>query len=119
VKVPGVQASDVWAGKNIGIQLLSLATTNNQGGYWDVDNVRLVETVENELVNPLLTVGHFQTTVQSEPGLSFQILASTNIALAVSNWTSLGNVTNVSGATPFVDSSTPGSRRYYRARLLP
>jgi hypothetical protein len=119
VKVPGVQPTDPWSGKNIGIQLLSLATTNNQGGYWDVDNVRLVETVENELTSPSVTGGHFRMTVQSEPGLAFQILSATNISVSVSNWTSLGNVTNFSGSTPFVDSSIAGARRYYRARLLP
>jgi hypothetical protein len=119
VKVPGVQPTDPWSGKNIGIQLLSLATTNNQGGYWDVDNVRLIETVENELASPALSSGHFHMTVQSEPGLAFQILSSTNVAVPISNWTSLGNVTNFSGTTPFVDSNNPGAQRYYRARLLP
>src|SRR3954462_4982812 len=89
-KLPGVQASDPWAGKNIGIRLLSLATTNNQGGYWDVDNVRLTETTENELASPVRSSGHFQFLVQSEPGLRFEVLASTNVALAVPSWTSLG-----------------------------
>jgi hypothetical protein len=119
VKVPGVQPTDPWAGKNIGIQLLSLAGFNNMGGYWDVDNVRLVETVENELISPAMSGGQFHMTVQSEPGLAFQILSSTNISVPVSNWPSLGSVTNISGSTPFVDSSSPGARRYYRARLLP
>ncbi|MBM3847824.1 MAG: PEP-CTERM sorting domain-containing protein [Verrucomicrobia bacterium] len=34
-----VQASDAWAGKSIGVQLLSKFGTGS--GYWDVDNVRL------------------------------------------------------------------------------
>jgi hypothetical protein len=119
VKVPGVQPADPWAGKNIGIQLLSLATTNNRGGYWDVDNVRLVETVENNLASPALSGGHFRMTVQSEPGLKFQILASTNVTVPVSNWTSLGNVTNLSGVTQFVEPGTAGGRHFYRAKLLP
>jgi hypothetical protein len=119
VKVPGVQPTEPWAGKNIGIQLLSLATTNNQGGYWDVDNVRLVETVENNLTSPALSTGHFRMTIQSEPGLKFEILASTNVTIPASNWTSLGHVTNFSGTTQYVDSSSVGAQRYYRARLLP
>jgi autotransporter-associated beta strand protein len=45
--IPAVSASDAWAGKNIGIALLQLTTTaatSGTGGYWDVDNVRLVST---------------------------------------------------------------------------
>jgi len=119
IRVPGVQPTDPWAGKNIGIRLLSLATTNNQGGYWDVDNVRLTETVENELADPAVSNGHFQLTLHSEPGLRFEVLASTNAALAVSNWSSLGTVTNVTGSTPFVDGGATLLRRYYRGRQLP
>jgi hypothetical protein len=48
VIVPAVKASDAWAGKNIGIQLESTVGFDLQGGYWDVDNVRLTEsTVPN------------------------------------------------------------------------
>ncbi|PYI81770.1 MAG: hypothetical protein DME26_19265 [Verrucomicrobia bacterium] len=44
VNVPTIQAGDAWAGQNIGIQLLSAAGTGQ--GYWDVDNVRLLEVPE-------------------------------------------------------------------------
>ena len=45
--IPAVSASDAWAGKNIGVALLQLTTTaatSSVGGYWDIDNVRLVST---------------------------------------------------------------------------
>ena len=45
VRFPFVQASDAWAGKNIGIQLASTVGFDLKGGYWDVDNVRLTESV--------------------------------------------------------------------------
>ena len=38
--LPTVQAADAWAGRHIGIGILSTVTTNLQGGYWDLDNVR-------------------------------------------------------------------------------
>jgi hypothetical protein len=41
VRLPIVRANDAWAGKRIGVRIASLADFGNQGGYWDVDNVRL------------------------------------------------------------------------------
>ncbi len=119
VQMPGVQPTDPWAGQHIGIQLLATPTFEQAGGYWDADNVRLVETTALNLVNPALTNGQFQATVQSEPGVAFQILASTNLSLPLANWTSLATLTNVTGSLPFVDS-TPGLRqRFYTAQQLP
>ena len=43
--VPTVQTNDAWANQNLGIQFLCTVDTNTQSGYWDVDNVRLVEGV--------------------------------------------------------------------------
>jgi hypothetical protein len=119
VAVPFVKAGDAWAGRKIGIQFLSTVSTNLQGGYWDLDNVRLVSTLAPKLVSPARTNGQFQFTLQSEPGLAFQIIASTNLTLPSSNWTSLGFVTNVTGAIPFVDTSSNFPQRFYQARQLP
>jgi hypothetical protein len=44
--IPTVTAGDAWAGKNIGVQLISTADFTNGGGYWDIDNVRLTATPE-------------------------------------------------------------------------
>lgn len=41
--VPTVQATNAWAGQNIGIEFLVTVGFDNLGGDWDVDNVRLVE----------------------------------------------------------------------------
>lgn len=53
VMLPPVQAGDAWAGKAIGIQIVSTLVfpddvdpeTGRQGGYWDMDNVRLTSAV--------------------------------------------------------------------------
>lgn len=119
VTVPAVKAGDAWAGQKIGIQFLSTVSTNLQGGYWDLDNVRLVSTIAPSLVNPIHTNGQFRFTLQSEPGLTFQLLASTNLTLPVSNWMSVGFVTNVAGTIPFVDSPANFHQRFYQARQLP
>jgi hypothetical protein len=119
VHVPTVQAGDPWAGQHIGVQLLSIVTPEVQGNYWDLDNVRLFSAGTPTLLDPACTNGQFSFTLESEPGLHFEILASTNPALPLSNWISLGTLTNTSGATPFLDATANDHRRFYRARQLP
>ena len=118
VYVPGVRATDPWAGQNIGVQIASTTTYDLRGGYWDVDNARLTETLLPTLTDLGLTNGQFGFTLQSQPGLRFDILATTNPALPISNWTNLGTLTNVTGITPFLDPATSLDRRFYRARQL-
>ena len=118
--VPVVKPGDAWAGQNIGVQLLSsvgLEYTN--GGYWDVDNVRLSSTVAPVLTGPVRTPGQFSFTLQSEPGLRFEILAGTNVNLPISNWSSLGILTNLTGSAAFTDTAANVSRRFYQARQVP
>ncbi len=122
VQVPAVQPGNPWAGQNIGIQLLATpdpTDLSQWGGYWDADNVRLVETTPLNLANPAMTNGQLRLTGQSEPGTVFQILATTNLSLSASNWTSLATLTNVTGAMPYVDQSAAAGQRFYTARQLP
>lgn len=46
--LPTVQASDDWAGQNIGIQLLAASTGGAGIVYWEADNVRLTAVPEPE-----------------------------------------------------------------------
>jgi hypothetical protein len=117
VNVPTVHAGDPWAGQNIGIQFLSTVDTNLQGGYWDLDNVRLL--AGPALLNPGWTNGQFQFTLRSEAGLGFEILASPNPTLPISSWSSLGKLTNATGTITFTDTTANSSRRSYRARQFP
>jgi hypothetical protein len=48
----------------------------------------------------------------------FLILAAADLSLALSNWTSLGTLTNGTGTVPFLDPSTKLDCRFYRARRL-
>lgn len=119
VNTPVVKAGNIWAGQNIGIQLLSTVSSELAGGYWDLDNVRLSSILSPTFVNPTHTNGQFQFTIQSEPGLAFEMFASTNLSLPPQSWTSLGIVTNFTGAIPFVDTSSNFPQRFYQARQLP
>lgn len=44
--LPTVQPGEVWAGRPIGIRFLSTVDPARAGGYWDLDAVRLVESIE-------------------------------------------------------------------------
>jgi hypothetical protein len=51
--IPPVKDEDPWAGRNIGVQLISTLTladldpnTGRAGGFWDLDNVRLTKSLE-------------------------------------------------------------------------
>ncbi len=117
--IAGVLPNDAWAGKNIGIALTSTVDFSLVGGYWDLDNVRLQETVAPMLLNPQYAGGLASFTVQSEPGLRFDLLTSTNAALPLTNWTALATITNTTGSLRFTDTqSTNSPRRYYRAKQL-
>jgi hypothetical protein len=117
--VPEVQASDPWAGQYIGIQFLSTVSPDLIGGVWDFDNVRLTEIVATALNNPGWTNGQFGFTLQSEPGLPFEVLATTNLAEPVTNWASIATFTNVTGTFSFIDTATNLYQRFYRAHQLP
>ncbi len=117
VKLPGVKPTDAWAGKYMGIQLVDVSASPSTG-YWDVDNVRLGLERVPMLLSPVHSGSQFQFTVNSEPWAKLEVLASTNISLALSNWTSLGTVTNNTGANAFPDAGGL-SRRYYQLHQLP
>jgi hypothetical protein len=56
VTIPAVQAGDAWAGKNIGI-MIQVASSDFQGGYWDMDNLRLTSAVPEPGAASLLLLG--------------------------------------------------------------
>lgn len=118
--VPVVGPGDAWAGQHLGVELLSsVGFGYTNGGYWDVDNVRLSSAVAPALVAPAGNTGQFTFTLQSEPGLRFEILAASSLTLPLSNWLSVGIVTNLTGSAPFADTTATSSRRFYQARQVP
>ena len=61
--IPAVTAQDAWAGRNIGVQLVSTLTVEDiaagkTGGFWDIDNVRLSAVPEPTSLT-LLALGLF------------------------------------------------------------
>jgi hypothetical protein len=118
--VPAVKATDPWAGQHIGIQLASTVGFDLQGGYWDVDNVRLevLPATGPLLTDIAVTSNHFQFTLQGDPG-RFEILSGANPGAPLASWTSLGTITNVNGSVTFTDTNTLTGFRFYQARGIP
>jgi len=77
VQVPPVKVSDPWAGRPIGAKILSTVTTNLQGGYWDLDNVR-IEAVPPPVFNLTygMTNGDLRLSWPSVTGFQYQVKAS-------------------------------------------
>jgi hypothetical protein len=113
-----VLASDGWAGQNLGILLESTVGFDRQGGYWDLDHVRLGATQHPVLSGFIRAGNQSQLTLQSTPGI-FEILAANDISIPESEWSSLGTVTNGTGSISFADTNADGEARFYRARQLP
>jgi len=70
------------------------------------------------LTSAVVTNGQFQMVLTGEPGLTYVVQASTNLA----SWVSVGtNTAAANGTFKFADPNVPNfSRRFYRAiRLIP
>jgi hypothetical protein len=119
VDVPTVQPSDPWAGQHLGIQLLSTVQPGIAGGYWDIDNVRLVATGRPVLVQAGLVDERLRFLVQGDVGQQFEVLATDDVSVPPQEWTSLGTVTNTSGSVEFIDPEPASGQRYYQVRSLP
>ena len=115
VNVPGVKTTDAWAGQNIGIQFESIAAPNLIGGVWDLDNVRLIESVTPALILPQQVNRQMTFTLQSEPGQVLEIQAVSDFNQGRNSWSTIGTITNTSGQTVFTDALTNLNRRFYRA----
>ena len=118
VHVPSVKLTDAWAGQHLGIEFKSTVTTNLQGGYWDLDNLRLVEGPA--LLDPAFSNGQFAFTLVGVPSARFEILTTTDETLSSSSWTSVAILTNNNNGISLFTQAAPGAnQRFFRARQLP
>ena len=118
-QLAAVKTTDAWAGKNIGVQIVSTTDFGLAGGYWDVDNVRLAAFQAPVLSGAVGTSGGFHLSLVSEPGLRFEVLASANIMAAVSNWGSVATLTNTTGSLTYTDPTAGLQQRFYQVKQLP
>jgi hypothetical protein len=101
------------------VQIVSTVDFLHVGGYWDVDNVRLLSFQAPVLSGAAGTNGQFNLSLVSEPGLVFELLASSNLTAQASAWATIATLTNISGSITFTDSASGLPQRFYQARQLP
>ncbi|HRI15049.1 MAG TPA: hypothetical protein PLX89_18800 [Verrucomicrobiota bacterium] len=83
-RVGTVQPSDAWAGRHIGVRIRSTVPLESQGGYWDLDNVRVVETPETSLtLTSTLEGTDLRVGWLSTQGFEYQVEVSENLV----SWT--------------------------------
>lgn len=119
VAVPTVQTNDAWAAQHIGVRFRSPVSAEMQGGFWDLDNVRLTASSPPTLSDPAVANDQFQFTLNSDPGSVFDILTASDPTLPVTGWIRLMTVTNVTGNVLVTDTNAPVGARFYTARQLP
>ena len=93
--------------------------TGSSLNQWTISYVIEFNGVPPVLQNPGIKAdGSFQFSFTNYPTASFEVVATTNLALPLTDWTSLGNVPQASpGLFQFTDPQVANSpRRLYRVR---
>jgi hypothetical protein len=117
-RVPAVSADDAWSGRPIGLGFLSTVGFDLQGGYWDLDNVRLTSAGPPALVDVGVADGQIRFTLESEAGLQFELLTSPDPRVPLDGWTRLATLTNDTGRLLYSEPATNSGGWLYRARQL-
>lgn len=117
VSVAAVRAEDAWAGRKIGIRIRSTVSLEEQGGYWDVDNIRLIEVGEEPLTLSSTLVGSdLRVGWMSKLGLQYQVEVSENLL----TWTAHEPPTAGTGGELFSLVSVEGAPpAFVRVQAIP
>ena len=118
VSTPIIKPNDPWADAQIGIQLLSTVDFELQGGYWDIDNVRLEEREAPILSQTFVGESLVSFKIQSDPGSIVEVLTTTELGSREPSWIALSTLTNATGSIVFTDQRRTESHRFYMARRL-
>lgn len=120
VEVPEVKAEDAWAGRHLGIGIISTVGFEQPGGYWDVDKVQLRSIMRPRLEEPAFADGAFSFTVVGEPLTQYGIRHTGGLVDPADQWTELGTVTTGDdGRALFTHASPTPEPRFYAAQQLP
>ncbi|MBX3744769.1 MAG: hypothetical protein KF833_05620 [Verrucomicrobiae bacterium] len=119
VRTAPVRSTDAWAGRGIGLQVLSTVSSELAGGYWNLDHARMEVHGEPGLRSPRIVDGRLGFVLQSDPGLVFEVLRANDVVAPVGEWTTVGSITNDTGWVEFSDPIGSEGRQFYRVRQHP
>lgn len=119
VRVPTVKPTDPWAGRPLGIELMSTTGFDKQGGFFDIDDVRLAVIQEPEAVAPQVAGGQFRVVIRSEPGDVMEALTTPTLEPSLSAWSSAGRLTNQTGHVIFTLPATNSTAGFLMLRQQP
>ena len=115
VRVPVVRPGDAWAGQKIGVQFLSTVSTDLQGGYWDLDNVRLTATADPALQSTPAG-GSARVSYLAANGYQYQLQSSDTLQ----SWSPQGSPVSGTGAEAATLFPLAGSaRKFFRVTVTP
>ena len=106
----------IQAKNSSGNSYLRVGSNTGLGSYWELVSIA---SAPSALENPTrLSNGAFQFSFTNQPGASFTVLTSTNLALPLSNWTSLGApIESPAGQYQYTDpAATNNGQRFYRVK---
>ena len=88
LRIPPVKAGDAWAGQHLGVRFLSTVSSEQQGGYWDLDNIRLFTLSPPRFLVTATPVGaNLRLGWPSVRGYDYQIAVSDDLQ----NWANQGS----------------------------
>ena len=104
----------ILARNSIGDTYLRVGSNAGLGNFWQLVVIASTPSVLNSPTR--LGNGAFQCSFTNQPGASFTVLASTNLALPLNNWTSLGApIESPAGQYQFTDAQAANfTQRFYR-----
>jgi hypothetical protein len=119
VRTATVRGTEPWAGKGIGIRILSTVDPGLAGGYWNLDHPRLQAHPAPAVLAPTVTDGRPSFVLRGDPGSRIEVLSSDAATAPPATWTTVATVTNSTGFVEFSDLAIGSGRRYYQSRQLP
>jgi len=120
VRTSIVTDSDPWANQHLGIQLLSTVSTELQGGYWDIDHIRLAELQPPKLTALINAQGQLLLTAHGDAGTVVQIAATDQLAHSNSanSWVPIATFTNDSGSVSLSIPPHLQHQRFFRGQIV-
>lgn len=119
VRVPTVKPTDPWAGRPIGIELISTTGFDKQGGFFDIDHVRLTTIQEPQFLAPRVNEGRFEVVIRSEPGEILEVFTGSDLRDAPALWSAAGRLTNQTGHVMLNLPATEAGTRFFFLRQGP